>query len=81
MDDQLERAWTLPSDATPLQRALAYVPQCAAAGRHKNVVIAKLCRELGIRPPWSRHTPRDQWPPAWSELKPWPGEGSPATDV
>jgi hypothetical protein len=47
--------WLLPADATPLERALAYEPGCAAAGRYQNVVIAKLCRELGIDPPWAQN--------------------------
>ena len=50
--ERLERQWLLPSDATPLQRALAYRPFCAPAAQHRNKVIADLCRELGIPPPW-----------------------------
>jgi hypothetical protein len=42
MINELERAWALPSEATPLQLALAYVPRCAAAGRHKNQVLTDL---------------------------------------
>jgi hypothetical protein len=75
---ELERAWALPYDATPLMRALAYRPRCAAAGRHRNALVAKLCKELGIRPPWSTHVSRKQWPPSWAALKPWNDEGSPA---
>ena len=67
----LERLFALPSDATPLQRALAYRPDCPAAGRYKNAVIAKLCNGLGIRPPWSAHIPRERWPAAWVALEPW----------
>ncbi len=51
---ELERAYSLPSDATPLQRALAFTPHCAAAGRYQNAIIAKLCREAGIPPPWAQ---------------------------
>jgi hypothetical protein len=49
--------WLLPADATRLERALAYEPACAAAGRYQNAVIAKLCRELGIDPPWRQNRP------------------------
>jgi hypothetical protein len=52
--EELERAWVLPADATPLQRALAYTPHCAAAGRYQNRIIADLCRALGILPPWAQ---------------------------
>ena len=50
--ERLERQWLLPSDATPLQRALAYRPFCAPAAIHRHKVIADLCRELDIPPPW-----------------------------
>ena len=56
-NDRLERAWALPSDATPLMRALAYRPFCAPAAIHRNKVIADLCRELGILPPWAHDSP------------------------
>ena len=69
--DLLERAWALPSNATPLQRALAYRPSCGPAWIHCNSVIAKLCRELGMRPPWSLNLPPDRWPASWTALRPW----------
>jgi hypothetical protein len=58
MADELERLYLLPSDATPLQRALAYRPhQCGEAWRHRNRVIVKLCREQGLPLPWSQPPP------------------------
>ena len=52
--DRLEGMWRLPSNATPLQRALAFVPLCWPAAQHKSIVIHKLCRELGIPLPWEK---------------------------
>ena len=48
----LERVWALPSDATPLERAIAFRPFNAPSAIHRHKVIANLCRELGIPPPW-----------------------------
>jgi hypothetical protein len=63
-DDGLERAWALPSDATPLQRLLAFRPKSGPGWRHHNALIAKLCREQGLPLPWA-----DQWPSDGSPTK------------
>src|SRR5207245_5774321 len=62
---RLERMWLLPADATPLERVLAYEPACFEGGRQQNYRIAVLCRELGLRPPWSLHLPEAKWPQEW----------------
>jgi hypothetical protein len=69
---RLERMWLLPTDASPLERALAYEPACFEAGRQRDKRIAALCRELGLRPPLSLYLPKDQCPPEWDARKPWP---------
>jgi hypothetical protein len=69
---RIERMWLLPTDATPLERVLAYEPRCFEAGRQQNRRIAELCRELGLRPPWASTTPEKQWPPDWHTRKLWP---------
>src|SRR5687768_15116943 len=57
--ERLERAWALPCDASPLQRALAYRPQCGAAWQYRNRVVAILCREQGLPLPWLAAPPSD----------------------
>jgi hypothetical protein len=69
---RLERMWLLPADASPLERVLAYEPACVEGGRQQNYCIAALCRELGLRPPWTLHHPKEQWRPEWHARKPWP---------
>ena len=57
MDDELERAWALPSDATPLQRLLAYAPKTGAGWRHWHYLVYRLCREQGLPLPWKDQRP------------------------
>jgi len=45
---RLERAVALPSDATRLERLLAYEPVCGPAHRHQAKLIADESRRLGI---------------------------------
>ena len=45
---RLERAAALPSDATRLERLLAYEPVCGPAHRHHAKLIADESRRLGI---------------------------------
>jgi hypothetical protein len=45
---RLERAAALPSDATRLERLLAYEPVCGPAPRHRAVLLRRLGRELGL---------------------------------
>ena len=44
----VERAAALPSDATRLERLLAYEPVCGPAHRHRAVLLRRLGRELGL---------------------------------
>jgi hypothetical protein len=45
---RLERAAALSSDATRLERLLAYEPVCGPAHRHRAVLLRRLGRELGL---------------------------------
>ena len=45
---RLERAAALSSDATRLERLLAYGPVCGPAHRHRAVLLRRLGRELGV---------------------------------
>ena len=45
---ELERAAALSSDATRLERLLAYEPVCGPAHRHRAVLLRRLGRELGL---------------------------------
>jgi hypothetical protein len=55
VEDDLERAWDLPPDATALDRLLAWKPQTPAGYRFRNMLIARLCREQGLPLPWAAH--------------------------
>ena len=60
--DELERAWALPSEATPLERLLAFRPKSGPGWRHRNFLIHKLCREQGLPLPWEDQQPGDVKP-------------------
>jgi hypothetical protein len=53
IDDDLERAWGLPSDATPLQRLLAFRPKTGPGWQHWHYLVRRLCREQGLSLPWA----------------------------
>jgi hypothetical protein len=46
--EDLERAWALPSDATPLERLLAYQPLTGAGQRHKTMLVTRWGRSVGL---------------------------------
>jgi hypothetical protein len=69
---RLERMWLPSAHASPLERVLAYEPACFEGGRQQHYRIAALCRELGLRPPWTLHLPKERWLPEWHARKPWP---------
>jgi hypothetical protein len=56
-DDELERAWALPPDATHLQRLLAFRPKTGPGWGQWHYLVRKLCAERGLPVPW-----RDQRP-------------------
>jgi hypothetical protein len=53
-EDELERAWALPSDATPLQRLLAFTPKTGPGWVHWHRLVRKLCEEKGLPLPWTK---------------------------
>ena len=48
--ERLERLWALPSDATPVERALLYEPRCGPAHRHRYGIIRAWGRSVGLEP-------------------------------
>jgi hypothetical protein len=55
INEELDRAWTLPSDATPLQRLLAFRPKTGSGWQHWRHLVRKLCAERGLPVPWRDH--------------------------
>ena len=45
---RLERLYKLASDATPLERLLAYEPQCGPAHRQRTVLLRRWGRSVGL---------------------------------
>jgi hypothetical protein len=46
--EDLERAWALPSDATRIERLLAYQPLTGAGQRHRTMLVTRRGRDAGL---------------------------------